>query len=261
MSEFVDNQLTKTGKQRSIAIGFLAGVLAGMFGVGGGFLMVPLYLAWLKIEQKKAHATSLGAIIPISIAGAIGYAASGDVQWNAVIFLLAGSIFGARYGAKLLHTIALSRLQLVFGLLLTASALRLLWSTQPSQLVDGVAGHVLLTAVGFFAGTMSGLLGIGGGIIMVPAMIIASGITAIEARGTSLAVIVGTGISGTLAHNKRGNIIFPIAIYSGIAGVPATYLGIYLSHHLPERISSTFFAVMLFVLALQQFKKSRSSVS
>lgn len=259
MTEFVDNKLTKTGIQRSLAIGFLAGVLAGMFGVGGGFLMVPLYLAWLKIDQKKAHATSLGAIIPISIAGAIGYASSGDVQWQAALYLLAGSIFGARYGAKLLHTISLTKLQLVFGLLLTFSALRLLWSAQPTQLVDGVAGHALLTAVGFFAGTMSGLLGIGGGIIMVPAMIIASGITAIEARGTSLAVIVGTGISGTLAHNKRGNIIGQIAILSGLAGVPATYIGIYLSHNLPERVSSIFFAAMLLLLAAQQFNKSRNS--
>lgn len=249
--------LTNSEKIRAALIGFLAGVLAGMFGVGGGFLMVPLYLAWLKIDQKKAHATSLGAVVPIAIAGAIGYAASGDVQWSSAIFLLAGSVFGAMYGAKLLHNIDLPRLQFVFAILLSASAIRLLWSTQPSQLVDGIAGHLLLVAVGFFAGTMSGLLGIGGGIIMVPAMIIAAGLNAVEARGTSLAVIVGSGISGTWAHHKRGNIIFPIAILSGLFGIPATYLGIYLSHHLPEKISTSIFAAILFVIASQQFKKSR----
>ena len=250
------NQLTLAQKQRTLSIGFLAGVLAGLFGVGGGFLMVPLYLAWLHIDQKKAHATSLGAVVPIAIAGAIGYSATGDVNWSSAIFLLGGSIFGAMYGAKLLHNISLPKLQLVFATLLTLSAIRLLWSAQPTQLIDGIAGHALLVFVGFFAGTMSGLLGIGGGIIMVPAMIIASGLSAVEARGTSLAVIVGSGISGTYAHYKRGNIIFPIAILSGLAGIPATYIGIYLSHNLPERISVAIFAAILFAIAIAQFRKS-----
>lgn len=250
------NKLSTSEKQRTLLIGFLAGVLAGLFGVGGGFLMVPLYLAWLHIDQKKAHATSLGAIVPIAIAGAVGYTATGDVNWTSALYLLAGSFFGAIYGAKLLQTISLPRLQLVFSGLLTVSAIRLLWSAQPTQIVDGLAGHLLLIAVGFFAGTMSGLLGIGGGIIMVPAMIIAAGLDAVTARGTSLAVIVGSGISGTYAHYKRGNILFPIAILSGLAGVPAVYLGIYLSQNLPERISVAIFAAVLLTIAYQQFKKS-----
>lgn len=249
-------KLTSAEKQRTVLIGVLAGILAGLFGVGGGFLMVPLYLAWLKIDQKKAHATSLGAVVPIAFAGAAGYAATGDVDWVSGAYLLAGAFFGAMYGAKLLHTISLPKLQLVFGILLTLSSIRLLWSAQPTQLVDGFAGHLLLIAVGFFAGTMSGLLGIGGGIIMVPAMIITSGLTAIEARGTSLAVIVGSGISGAVSHHKRGNIICPIALISGAAGIPFTYLGIYLSQTLPERISVAIFAGILLTIAAQQFKKA-----
>ena len=252
------SQLTRAQINRTIVIGLLAGVLAGLFGVGGGFLMVPLYIAWLHIDQKKAHATSLGAVFPIAIAGAIGYATTDHVDWQSGAYLLFGSFFGAMYGAKLLHTISLRKLQLVFGLLLILSAARLLWSAQPTQFVDGLVGHVLLVLVGLFAGTMSGLLGIGGGIIMVPAMIIAAGLTAVEARGTSLAVIVGSSISGAISHYKRDNIIVPTAVISGVAGVPATYLGIYLSQNLPERISVTLFAAILLTIAFQQFKKSLS---
>ena len=252
------SQLTRAQINRTIVIGLLAGVLAGLFGVGGGFLMVPLYIAWLHIDQKKAHATSLGAVFPIAIAGAIGYATTDHVDWQSGAYLLFGSFFGAMYGAKLLHTISLRKLQLVFGLLLIMSAARLLWSAQPTQFVDGLVGHVLLVLVGLFAGTMSGLLGIGGGIIMVPAMIIAAGLTAVEARGTSLAVIVGSSISGAISHYKRDNIIVPTAVISGVAGVPATYLGIYLSQNLPERISVTLFAAILLTIAFQQFKKSLS---
>ena len=55
----------------AVVIGLLAGVLAGMFGVGGGFLMVPLYISWLGLEQRKSHATSLEAVVTIALAGAI----------------------------------------------------------------------------------------------------------------------------------------------------------------------------------------------
>jgi len=77
----------------AVLIGLLAGVLAGMFGVGGGFLMVPLYISWLGLEQRKSHATSLAAIVPIALAGALGYAAQGSVDFTAAIALLAGSVW------------------------------------------------------------------------------------------------------------------------------------------------------------------------
>ena len=58
------SQLTRAQFKRTIVIGLLAGVLAGLFGVGGGFLMVPLYIAWLHIDQQKAHATEPLSGIP-----------------------------------------------------------------------------------------------------------------------------------------------------------------------------------------------------
>jgi len=90
---------------------------------------------------------------------------------------------------------------------------------------------------------------------MVPALIIASGVDAIQARGTSLAVIVGSGISGTWANYRKGNIEIPFALLSGIAGIPAVFLGVYLSHSLPERISVILFSFILLSIALQQVRK------
>ena len=109
----------------AVAVGLLAGLLAGMFGVGGGFLMVPLYISWLGLEQRKSHATSLAAIVPIALAGALGYAAQNSVDFSAAIALLAGSVFGALYGVKLLGQVPLKILQLGFAFLLYSSAARL----------------------------------------------------------------------------------------------------------------------------------------
>lgn len=240
---------------QALTIGLVAGILAGLFGVGGGFIMVPLYVMWVGLDQRRSHATSLAAVIPIATAGAIGYAATGDVVWDAAIALLAGSIFGALYGVKLLGQVSLKFLQLGFATLLTLSAIRLIWSSQPHLLIDGPAGVLLLIGVGFFAGVMSGLFGVGGGIVMVPALIIAAGIDAIQARGTSLLVIVGSGLSGTWANYRKGNIDIPYAVLSGIAGIPAVFLGVFLSHSLPERFSVILFTFILLSIASQQFRR------
>jgi uncharacterized membrane protein YfcA len=242
---------------QALIVGLLAGVLAGMFGVGGGFLMVPLYVLWIGLDQRKSHATSLAAVVPIAIAGAIGYATSGNVAWDAAFALLLGSVFGALYGVKLLGQVSLKFLQIGFATLLYLSAMRLIWSSNPHQLLEGWPSIVLLVAVGFFAGVMSGLFGVGGGIVMVPALIIAAGLDSIAARGTSLAVIIGSALSGTWANLRKGNIEIPYAVLSGLAGVPFTFFGVWLSHQIPQRITVIMFTFILISIATQQVQKVR----
>ena len=233
--------------------GALAGLLSGMLGVGGGFALVPIFVLWLHIDQKRAHATSLAAIMPIAAFSATGYAIRGDVNWQAWALVMIGSVVGARYGVQLLHRIPVKELKYLFAGVLTLSALRLLWSTQPNQLFDGLASHILLVFIGFIAGVAAGLLGVGGGIIIVPALIMTAGTDSLIARGTSLAVVVGTSIAGSLAHHKRRNIDWTAAKYAGIAGIPASIFGTYLSGKLDERIAMTFFAIVLLVTAHRMF--------
>ena len=249
--------LSRRQISQALVVGLLAGVLAGMFGVGGGFLMVPLYVLWIGLDQRKSHATSLAAVVPIAIAGAIGYAVNDNVNWNAAIALLIGSVFGALYGVKLLGQVSLKFLQMGFAVLLYLSAMRLIWSSNPHLILEGWPSIVLLVAVGFFAGVMSGLFGVGGGIVMVPALIIAAGLDSIAARGTSLAVIVGSGISGTWANLRKRNIEIPYALLSGLAGVPFTFFGVWLSHQFEERIAVILFSFILIAIATQQVQKVR----
>jgi len=226
-----------------------------MFGVGGGFLMVPLYVVWMGLDQRRSHATSLAAVLPIAIAGAIGYSDSGYVDWKATAALLGGSIFGAIYGVKLLNQVSLKFLQLGFATLLYLSALRLIWSSAPHQLLEGNGAVGFLVVIGFFAGVMSGLFGVGGGIVMVPALIISSGMDSLTARGTSLAVIVGSAISATIANLRKGNVNATFAMFSGLAGVPATFIGVYLSQQIPQRAALILFSLILITIATQQVRR------
>lgn len=249
------SNITRSQVQQSLVVGILAGILAGMFGVGGGFLMVPLYVLWMRLDQRRSHATSLAAVLPIAAAGAIGYAASDYVDWKATAALLVGSVFGALYGVRLLGQVSLKFLQLGFATLLYLSAIRLIWSSNPHQILEGTVAILFLVFVGFFAGVMSGLFGVGGGIVMVPALIIASGMDSLTARGTSLAVIVGSAFSGTISNLRKGNIDKAFALLTGLAGVPATFVGVYLSQKVPQRAALIMFSAILITIATQQVQR------
>ena len=101
-----------------VAIGILGGALSGLLGVGGGIVMVPLLVFWAGYGQRDAHAMSLGAIIPISIAGIATYGIAGQVRYGSALALAAGSIVGAQFGAGMLARIDERLLKVLFGLFL-----------------------------------------------------------------------------------------------------------------------------------------------
>ncbi len=101
-----------------VAIGIVGGLLSGLLGVGGGIVMVPLLVFWAGYGQRQAHALSLGAIIPISIAGIATYGIAGEVRYGPALALAAGSIAGAQLGAGMLARIDERLLKVIFGLFL-----------------------------------------------------------------------------------------------------------------------------------------------
>jgi uncharacterized membrane protein YfcA len=112
---FLDPQLA--------AIGLAGGVLSGLLGVGGGIVMVPLLVLRAGYAQRDAHAMSLGAIVPISVAGILTYGIAGEVRLPEALALAAGAIGGARIGAGLLSRLDDRTLKLAFGSFLVAVAI------------------------------------------------------------------------------------------------------------------------------------------
>ena len=114
-ARFVDPQL--------LAIGLAGGVLSGLLGVGGGIVMVPLLVIWAGYAQRDAHAMSLGAIVPISVAGVLTYGLAGEVRLPEALALAVGAVAGARVGAGLLTRLGDRPLKLAFGSFLVAVAI------------------------------------------------------------------------------------------------------------------------------------------
>lgn len=111
---------------RLIGIGMGGGLLSGLLGVGGGVIMVPLLVLWAGYRQRDAHAASLGAIVPISLASVITFGVAGKVRLGDAAALAAGSIVGARIGAGALSRIGERPLKIVFGIFLAGVAVLLL---------------------------------------------------------------------------------------------------------------------------------------
>lgn len=105
-----------------LVIGVGGGLLSGLLGVGGGVVMVPLLVLWASYGQRDAHAISLGAIIPISIAGIATYGVAGEVRYWDALGLAAGAIVGAQVGARILTRIDERLLKVVFGAFLVGVA-------------------------------------------------------------------------------------------------------------------------------------------
>jgi uncharacterized membrane protein YfcA len=109
---------------RLLTVGLVGGALSGLLGIGGGTVMVPLLVLWVGINQRLAHAVSLGAIIPISVVAIGAYGVAGAVDWRLAVALIAGSLLGARAGAGLLSRLSEPTLKLLFGgFLLVAAAM------------------------------------------------------------------------------------------------------------------------------------------
>lgn len=242
-----------------IAVGLAAGLLSGIFGVGGGILIVPGLVFFAKMDQRLAHGTSLAAVLPISVSSLITYWAHDHVDWSVGLFLAVGAVAGALLGTKLLRTARHDFLSVGFALLLLVSAIRLYWSTNATGRDDlTVVMALVLVAVGVATGVLAGLLGVGGGVVMIPAMVVLLGLPNVIAKGTSLAVIIPTAIAGTYRNRASKNVDIRAAAIVGTGGVFSAVLGGWISAHLSDALSNALFGSLLVIVATRiLFQESR----
>lgn len=112
-------------KSNLLAIGLASGLAAGLLGIGGGALMVPLLVSVVGLTQRQAHAVSLGAVIPLALAAAVTYGIADQVRLTTATALFVGGVVGAPVGARLLATVDDRLARRAFGLLLLATSIYL----------------------------------------------------------------------------------------------------------------------------------------
>ena len=236
-----------------VGVGLAAGLLSGLFGVGGGTVIVPMLVLLLGFDQRLAAGTSLAAIVPTASVGVVSYAVHGSVAWIPALILAAGAVVGAQIGSWLLARIPQNALRWGFvGFL--AVVIVMLFIVVPSRdavLELTVASGIGLAVRGLFTGVMAGLLGVGGGVIVVPALIFLFGTSDLIAKGTSLLMMIPTAVSGTIGNVKRRNVDLVAAALVGVAACTTTALGAWIATLLSPLVANILFACFLTFIAVQ----------
>ncbi|WP_246018928.1 sulfite exporter TauE/SafE family protein [Arthrobacter crusticola] len=239
-----------------ISLGLVAGYLSGLFGVGGGVVVVPALLL-LGVDQRIAVGSSVAAILPTSIVGATGYALSGNVDWIAGLMLALGIVGGAQLGSYLLARLPRDLLFWLFMGFMVVVVVSL-WIVIPER-DDAISltplSSVALALTGVVTGILSALLGVGGGIIIVPILIFFFGASDLIAKGTSLLMMVPGSISATLGNARRNNLSMRIAAYVGISACLASPLGLLTAHAISPFWSNAAFSALMALVAIQLLAK------
>lgn len=235
-----------------IVVGMLVGVLSGMFGIGGGTVIVPA-LVWLGLSQRNAAATSMLAIVPTSISGVISYATGGHVDWLAAALLFCGMFIGGQIGSWLLSRLPELVLRWIFVAFLVFVVINQV-SFVPSrdhQIVMTVVTGVCLALLGVVIGMLAGLLGIGGGALAVPALSILFGASDLIARGTSLLAMFPNSITTSVANMKRNLVHVKAALIIGLVAAVTAPLGTWIAGEVSPRVGAIMFACYLCVLLVR----------
>ncbi len=242
-------------------IGLAAGTFSGLFGVGGGSMIVPLLVLMLHFDQRRAAGTSLAAIVPIASVGVISYAASGSVAWIPALILSGAAVLGAQIGTRLLPRVSQAALRWTFVafLVLVIVSLFLVIPSRDAQLELAWYVIVGLVGLGLFTGVAAGLIGVGGGVIVVPALMVLFGTSDLEAKGTSLLMMIPTALSGTIGNLRHRNVDLAAAAVIGATACATTALGAWLAGYVDPFVGNALFAAYLVVSAVQMAIKALRS--
>ncbi|MBR4749707.1 MAG: sulfite exporter TauE/SafE family protein [Abditibacteriota bacterium] len=206
------------------ASGAAAGLLGGLLGIGGGTVIVPMLVLLLGKPQKKAQGISLVCACLIAVFALTRYAFHGHVSWSFGMFIIAGGIAGSFVGSWIVKRIDTRLLRLLFICLLFLTAANIIYSGVTGQGLFGLrpapeanpALYALLVLLGVASGILSGLLGIGGGIVLVPCMLLL-GVEQRTAQGISLLCIIPTSVTGVILQSRWGNVDLAAGLIAGAA--------------------------------------------
>jgi hypothetical protein len=235
--------------------GIGVGAMGSMLGIGGGIFMVPLLLlAGLVPTSQEAVGTSIAAVAATGLSSTLAYRRHGATNWRVGLALIPGAVGGGWLGPWISQLIASGTLALIFGVFLLYPAAVLLLGKQPKELFTGRGrtgiGVIGGAAVGLLAGTASGLFGIGGGVIMVPALTLL-GLDIVPAVATSLFVMIPTALTATLRHTFVGHTHWDLALPLIGGALIGSQIGPFVATRLPAVWLRRLFALVLTYSAVE----------
>ncbi len=237
-----------------IPLGFAAGVLGSMLGLGGGIIVVPV-LTFLGFSPTTAASNSLFAALSNSIASTISYSKQKRIVFSLGLKLGLISIPGTILGAIMSTDVTPGIFKILFGLILIASAAYLFLRKKIRDKEKTLSIQMMFFVIGasFFAGIISAFFGIGGGIIFVPLMVVAIGMTMKKAAPTSQLILLFSSLSGIIVHSFLGHPDFIQAGFLAIGSFFGGIVGARLSVDIKERYLQILVSIVILIAAAKLF--------
>ncbi|EHN09866.1 hypothetical protein PAI11_32800 [Patulibacter medicamentivorans] len=235
-------------------IGTAAGLFSGLFGVGGGVVMVPLLILLLGMDERRATATSLAAIVLIASAATVTQGAYGKLHVVEGLLVGVPAVAGVLVGTWVQQRIPARRVSLLFALLLAVVAALMVAGVEPGGDDGGTRDALQIAAaiaIGLAAGVVSGLLGVGGGSLFVPGLALLLGLPHVDAEATSLLAIVPVSLVGSWRQHRYGNLDLRVGALLGTLAIPGALLGVVIVNAIPSRAVEIGFAALLLFVSSQ----------
>ena len=250
--------------------GVLVGFTSGLLGVGGGFIMGPVQFFLLmalgvdpNIAIRVAFGTSLAVILPTTISGAWGHKRKGAVLIRPALIMGITGFIGGLLGALLATNMPVEVLRIISGMVIFVSALWMLRTHLPQKKDEKSHKDSSYLFWGFLVGLIAGLLGIGGGVIIVPILTLLLRFDIHKAIGTSTVVIIISSMGGIIIYILQGLSVQGLPPYSvgyvnlvqfmalALTSIPMAQLGVITSHRLPGKHLRYIFIVVLVYISLK----------
>lgn len=242
----------------ALASGGLIGVVLGLVGGGGSILAVPLLVYVVGVgSPHTAIGTAAAAVMANALAGLTGHARAGRVKWPCAIVFAGAGVAGAAIGAEVGKAMDGDRLLILFGILMVIVGLSMLRrpraeSDPDVRLSTATAGALLprLIPLGLGVGFAAGFFGIGGGFLIVPALVMATGMPFAYAIGTSLVVVSALGLTTAVSYTLSGHVDWTLTAVLGAGGIMGVAVGIQLGRMLEghEALFNRLFAVLVMAI-------------
>lgn len=260
----------------NIFLGTVVGIVMGLTGAGGGILAVPLLVFGMHLTVAEAGPIGLLAVGVSAAAGASMGLKAGIVRYRAALLIATSGVLFAPLGVWLAHRLDTRLLSLMFAVVLAWVAFRTFKelgrrSVASSSVVvnrpcirDGMSGRFIWTSrcagalsiAGAIAGVLSGLLGVGGGFVMVPALQRATDLATQSIVATSLAVIAIVSLTGVVASMSAGNVNVSVALPFAMGSIVGMGVGNVLASHLRPKYLKVAFALICLAVATGMIAKS-----
>lgn len=250
-----------------LLLGLGAGVLSGMFGIGGGVVIVPMLTLLFGFELKEATGTSLAALLmPVGIFAVLAYYRAGLLRLKTAMTVATGLVIGGILGANIALGLPTQTLQQFYGVFLLWTGWRFseprkfyaayragtLRQTPPAQPEAAHPSPLLLLAVGFGAGILSGMFGIGGGVVIVPSLVAFLKFDQKLAVGTSLtAMLLPVSIGSVVTYYQAGLLDIGVAASVAAGLVIGAFGGAKLAISLPSATVKRLYGVFLILVGLR----------